>query len=705
MDDNKYNLARCNNCGFTTSINYLDKPCMVCGEIIESVVTTNSLQDIMRNDNIKLSNLNSVPPIYKPLKKDIRLLNNFKYKKTDRPFKFDIHVFFLFAKNEDGDKILQGLIFTHNHYNYYRLILCNDDKLKIIRISLDNLQTENMSLIVTKIPFYCYDTPTLDKNLNVLCDKSMDISNINDKIFKYLKINKPSKYFEYHWCNCFYNILSEVYGIELVENSDVLKDVEFFTNNPYLISKTEEIKDNIDFMSTSYKDVKHIAELICSYNNINNIEDILSYFNDISHITYDNEVYNYDDTTSPYITRNLMKAKEYSDFLRINRFYVRLYEYYMLAYCGYAVNVSITTMKDNSGDIKIKYIVPYFAFYDNQNKGIGSYIIENNGKYVLNITDNVPHMISIIKSHHFKTIKYAYSHATPDDLKLICLQVTPVDMSNDKVIKLNLDDSELDVINKLLILNKKYTDEKLNEDFIFLNEAPQTNNKRQKIEKVIYDTFNILDKTGANTKKYKELFNSMNDDQFNSYMKTFLKDKKANFYLEVLPNKNEPSLSEIEKALEYLDVPKDEYVYFRDGEHKDNPIRTRYKVPVGYVTLKRMQQVLSKKNTYSLDINKRALKTNQVTGDDKIARLTDQENYMLSAIGANNAMKEFLGPRADSADAKMDLYKNISMYGYAYMKDLSNDINEKQTINTVSAYLIGCGIKTDLLEKNTEETN
>jgi hypothetical protein len=31
------------------------------------------------------------------------------------------------------------------------------------------------------------------------------------------------------------------------------------------------------------------------------------------------------------------------------------------------------------------------------------------------------------------------------------------------------------------------------------------------------------------------------------------------------------------------------------------------------------QQMLSKKNTYSLDINKRNMKTGQVTSDDKIA--------------------------------------------------------------------------------------
>ena len=70
----------------------------------------------------------------------------------------------------------------------------------------------------------------------------------------------------------------------------------------------------------------------------------------------------------------------------------------------------------------------------------------------------------------------------------------------------------------------------------------------------------------------------------------------------------------------------------------------------------------------------------------------------MSAIGGDYAMKELFGPRADSNDAKADLYKQISMYGYAYMKDLSNNLDEKRTLNTTEAFLIGSGIETDLLK-------
>ena len=57
--------------------------------------------------------------------------------------------------------------------------------------------------------------------------------------------------------------------------------------------------------------------------------------------------------------------------------------------------------------------------------------------------------------------------------------------------------------------------------------------------------------------------------------------------------------------------------------------------------------MLSKKNTYSLDIGKRALKTNQVTGEDRTGKISSWDNQALSTIQADFALQEFLGPRAE----------------------------------------------------------
>lgn len=147
----------------------------------------------------------------------------------------------------------------------------------------------------------------------------------------------------------------------------------------------------------------------------------------------------------------------------------------------------------------------------------------------------------------------------------------------------------------------------VNESLV-LNEAINAN-KRKQIEDKVYKVFSLLDKTGANTQKYKNLFKEMSDEKFDKYIKDMLRDKNKNFYLEVLPNKNCPRIKDCKDALDYLKVPTEEYIYYRHDGHESDPIRSRYKVPVLYVNLRRLQQMLSKKNTYSLDISKRNMKT------------------------------------------------------------------------------------------------
>ena len=108
------------------------------------------------------------------------------------------------------------------------------------------------------------------------------------------------------------------------------------------------------------------------------------------------------------------------------------------------------------------------------------------------------------------------------------------------------------------------------------------NEKRKKAEKMIYDTFNILDSSGSNTKKYKSILGKLSDAQFDDFMKKFLSSEKDNFYLETIPLEQEPKLQDIKKAADYLKIPLEEYVYmpYVNGD-TENPIRTPYPVPVG----------------------------------------------------------------------------------------------------------------------------
>jgi len=217
--------------------------------------------------------------------------------------------------------------------------------------------------------------------------------------------------------------------------------------------------------------------------------------------------------------------------------------------------------------------------------------------------------------------------------------------------------------------------------------------KRNKIQNMIYKTFEILDKTGENTERYKTFFSKMSDKDFEKWITGFLKDPDENFFLEVLPYKNEPNLREIYKALKFLNIPTREVVTF----HHLNDISTSKPIPVGYVLCKRHQQILSKKNSIVDNIKIRNSKTGQVTAGSKAARESDLEVYSLKAYGADNILKEILGPRADNMRAKNEMYEKINTEGYVSLEDLSNKAEDKVTLNTINVMYLGAGIRTNLI--------
>lgn len=227
--------------------------------------------------------------------------------------------------------------------------------------------------------------------------------------------------------------------------------------------------------------------------------------------------------------------------------------------------------------------------------------------------------------------------------------------------------------------------------------------KRNKIVNDIYlNTISKFDKSGINTEKYKKFFDNMNDKEFTKWANSFFSDETQNIYLEILPYKNEPVLEDIIEAANYLKMPLDEYVYFRNGDNKKDPVKTAYKVPVMYVMIKVLEQKLIKKNSYSLDSDIRNSRSGQLTGDDKVARLTEPELFYMTAFNANYSMMELRGPRSDDLVAKMQMNKQIMQQGYFNLNEIDSDLQNKTTLNTVDVFLIGAGIMSDLVTEDLE---
>ena len=106
-----------------------------------------------------------------------------------------------------------------------------------------------------------------------------------------------------------------------------------------------------------------------------------------------------------------------------------------------------------------------------------------------------------------------------------------------------------------------------------------------------------------------------------------------------------------------------------------------------------------KKNGISTEIRQRSAITNQVTGGDKNGRESDLENIMLTSMGLKNTLKELNAPRADDMVMKQEMLRDIAVNGYTRLSDMTDNIENKTTLNTVNTFLLGMSIKSDLVTK------
>ena len=223
--------------------------------------------------------------------------------------------------------------------------------------------------------------------------------------------------------------------------------------------------------------------------------------------------------------------------------------------------------------------------------------------------------------------------------------------------------------------------------------------KRKYFMDTISKMYDILDPSGDNTKMFHEKWDSLSDKDFSKKVEEFLHDETIKgFYLEIVEFERDLSLEDIFKCADEMNIELFERVAVPHINLDDeNAVVTPEPVPVGYIHAKRVQQTLLKKNSGSIHINKRNPKTGQVIGEDKNATTSNVETYSMIATGADNALKELLGPRADNMVAKNQMYNAINRDGFVSLKELSNEQGDKIGINSLDTYFMMQGIRTNLV--------
>ena len=218
---------------------------------------------------------------------------------------------------------------------------------------------------------------------------------------------------------------------------------------------------------------------------------------------------------------------------------------------------------------------------------------------------------------------------------------------------------------------------------------------RDQVESLIYQVFDTVDPSHTNSDYYRNIFTNMSDDQFYNFMSKRL---PFRFHQEVF--KIEPSMDQIVKALKLIKTPLLEklilpYVYKNDD---GIPVNSK-ECMIIYIHLKRMKQMLSKKNNASMHVNNRDMRTGLLQQGDKAAKETDREFESLAYYGLNYTMDEFRTIKADSLKASTQAVSTILDRGSVSEKDYVVARNDSLSRNLLNVYLIGANIHSNLIDE------
>lgn len=220
--------------------------------------------------------------------------------------------------------------------------------------------------------------------------------------------------------------------------------------------------------------------------------------------------------------------------------------------------------------------------------------------------------------------------------------------------------------------------------------------KRKQCEELIYKTFDAIDPTGANTEYYQTLFSNMSDAQF-----TKLISGRLPFRYHVSPFNNEPKMPDIINAFKVLNKPLIEKVKLPYlAKNKDGKPIESQECLVGYMNIKRLKQMLTKKNNTAIEISNRDMKTGRLLSHDKGGTESNKEFEGALALGLERTTEEYARIKAAAMKAKAEAYNTINVKGEVSFDDIDTEKTDSIAKNTMNVYLIGANLHSNLIDED-----
>ena len=225
--------------------------------------------------------------------------------------------------------------------------------------------------------------------------------------------------------------------------------------------------------------------------------------------------------------------------------------------------------------------------------------------------------------------------------------------------------------------------------------------KRKQIQEQVDGVMTRLDPTGKNAQKYRNMFQTMNDKQFADWINKFLSNEKEQLRLDIEEfGKMKLQYENVEKAAAFLKIPIYEYVYMPHiSTNPNRPVRTHQPVMVGYLNIKRPQQLVAKKTGLSVDDTNRDETSGQVKGDSKGGMTSGIECELLAGVGADEIISEICGSRGDNIQEYDEMISQISETGSVRLEDIKTNSFDKPTVLKADIYLRAMGFKTDMVSE------
>ena len=224
-------------------------------------------------------------------------------------------------------------------------------------------------------------------------------------------------------------------------------------------------------------------------------------------------------------------------------------------------------------------------------------------------------------------------------------------------------------------------------------EAAAPNVKRQKVEAFIIKHINILDPSGTNGKRYKDLFDSWSDIQFTSYMEG-LRDGSMKIVLYAPNLKINLKQIDIFNCAESLGLKMFERIRLWDST-TNRYYLTPQEYPVLLLPVRRLKQYLMNKISVPESDTKIDAFSGQVVKPDKGSSISSVEMQTILSKGLKTSISELIRVRGGDLSAYASFKSQLEEIGSASLNDLPDDSRARSSV-IASTYLTAMHIKNNL---------